>query len=277
MGAHIDDLLQQVAAEDVNPAIEQIELRLKAPQFSGGSTPLHIIAELAESFRQLIGYAALRLTSGGIRKRRVPSHLYGELDMRLSALLPGSSRLIITSASNRDLLGDGISKGALDRVFRLLDTNGEGQDFLAAVTELGPSSARRLRDLIDIVRVESAELECYWRYAGETVHTWNGSRRVLDQVSLALAVTEVKAKEEISIDGVIELLSKRERIQLRADSGEIVRILYPKRLLAAVSALHLDQRVKFLCAVTETENPLTGESSTFYELIKLIDRVGDVG
>lgn len=270
MSAHIDELSQQLALLDDRPVIELVELRLKARQFSDGSAPLRLIAKAAEDFRQMVGYAALRLTRGGLGKKRVPNDLYNELDLRLAALLPGSSRLVITTSSNRDLLDDGIAKGALDRCFRVLESNGQGQEFLESVTDLGPQSSRRLRELIDLIQSESAELELSWRYGGTVVRQWEGTRDTLAKVSYALAVTEVNSKNEVVLQGVVELLSKRERIHLRAASGETIRILFPKRLLPSVAELHLDQRVQLRCAVTETENPITGESSTFHELLEIV-------
>lgn len=270
MSSHIDELSQQLALLDDRPIIELVELRLKAQQFRDGSAPLRLVAKAAEDFRQMVGYAALRLTRGGIGKKRVPNDLYNELDMRLAALLPGSSRMVITTSANRDLLDDGIAKGALDRFFRVLESNGQGEEFLESVTDLGPQSSRRVRDLIDLVQRESAELEISWRYGGSEVRHWDGTKETLAKVAYALAVTEVNSKNEVILQGVVELLSKRERIHLRADSGETVRILFPKRLLPSVAELHLDQRVRLRCAVTETENPFTGESSTFHELLEIV-------
>ncbi len=270
MGSHIDELSQQLALLDVRPIIELVELRIKAHQFRDGSAPLRLVAKVAEDFRQMVGYAALRLTRGGVGKKRVPNDLYNELNLRLAALLPGSSRMVITTSSNRDLLDDGIAKGALDRFFRVLESNGQGEEFLESVTDLGPQSSRRVRDLIDLVQHESAELEISWRYGGSEVRHWDGTKETLAKVSYALAITEVNSNSEVVLQGVVELLSKRERIHLKADSGETVRILFPKRLLPSVSELHLNQRVGLRCAVTETENPYTGESSTFHELLQIV-------
>ncbi len=264
---HIDDLRQQIALLDTRPVIELVEFRLIAPEFQDGSIPLRLIARVADSFRQVIGYAALRLTRGGIDRKRVPDDLYEELDLRLAAVLPGSSRLVITTSSNRDLLGDGLSKGALDRFFRVLLSGGKGDPFLEAVTDLGPSSAKRLRDLLHLVRSTSAELELSWRYSGETVQNWNGTDEALKEVTHALDVTEINARQEVLLSGLIELLSKRERIHLKTDEGRTVRILFPVCLLPRVTELHLDQQVRLRCSVTETLNPYTGENATFYELL----------
>lgn len=269
MADHIDDLKQQLALLDSRPIIELLELRLKAPRFHDGSVPLRLIAKAVEELRQMLGYAALRFTRGGLDRKRVPDDLYEDLDLRLAAVLPGSSRLVVTTASQRDLLDDGISKGALDRVFSVLESEGRGGSFLEAVTDLGPSSAKRLRDLLNLVLQAGAELELDWRYSGETVRHWDGNHQSLTSVSHALAVTEINAREEVVLSGDIELLSKRERIHLRTEGGKIVRILFPKRLLPKVAELHLDQTVQLRCSVTETMNPFTNETSTFYELLQV--------
>lgn len=270
MASHIDDLTQQLVLLEDKPIFELVEFRLMASRFHDGSVPLRLVAKAADEIRQMIGYAALRLTQGGLGRKRVPNNLYDELDLRLAAVLPGSSRLVITTASQRDLFDDGLSKGALDRIFGVLDSRGKGESFLQAVTDLGPASSRRLREFLHLIRANSAQLKLSWRYSGKTVREWDGNEEAISEVAFALDVTELVAKEEILLEGLIELLSKRERIQLLSDSGETIRILFPKRLLQDVSALHLDQHVKFRCSVTETENPLTGESSTFYELVEII-------
>lgn len=271
MNTHIDELNQQISLLDEKSVIEIIELRLKAQQFKDGSSPLRVVAKVADDFRQLVGCAALRLTRGGIGKKRVPKSLYDELDLRLAALLPGSSRMVITATSDRDLLNDGVAKSALDRFFRVLESNGDGGEFLESITDLGPQSSRHMRDLIDLVQNESAEIEVSWRYGGQIVHKWDGTKENLAKVSYALAVTEVNSSNEVSLQGNVELLSKRERIHLRTDSGETIRILFPKRLLPVVSELHLDQYVRLRCGVTETSNPFTGESSIFHELLNVLN------
>jgi hypothetical protein len=270
MAAHIDDLSQQLALQQNRPIIELVEFRLKANRFQDGSVPLRLVARAADEIRQMLGYAALRLSRGGLDRKRVPDELYDELDLRLAAILPGSSRLVITTAAHRDLFDDGLAKNSLDRVFRVLESRGEGTEFLEAVTDIGPSGARRMREFLHLVRGASAELELTWRYSGETVRRWDGTETALSSVTHALDVTELNSREELILEGIIELLSKRERIHLLTASQKTIRILFPKRLLPRVSELHLDQQVRLRCSVTETNNPFTGESSTFYELLDIV-------
>ncbi len=266
---HFDELQQIFTIEGANVEFEIVEFRLRAPMFRQGAVPLRMITHVAEDIRRMIGYAALRLVQGGIRRKRVPDDLYDLLNLRLAGILPGSSRIVVAAAAHRDLFDDGIAKDALARIFSVLFSDGTGESFLEAVTDLGPSSARRLRDFLKLIRNYSAEVDFTWRYNGEIIQKWIGSTDAIDHVANALEVTELREQDEIILTGRIELLSKRERLNLRLETGELIRILYPKSLLEIVSTFHLDQKLSLLCEVTETENPLTSESSIFYELLSV--------
>jgi hypothetical protein len=267
--SHLDELSQIQLTSQTSPAFEMLDFRIKAQHLKTGSAPLELVSRLSEEVRKTLGYAALRLMQGGMRRKRIPKDLYGDLDLRLMGLLPGSSRFIISAAANRDLFDDGLSKGAIERMFMVLNSMGKGDDFLSAVNILGPSSAKSLRELLKLIRSNSAEAEFTWKYAGDEIQIWDGNTAAIDSVTSALEVTEIIEQEKIIIKGKIELLSKRERIELRVTNDKLIKVLFPKRMLSFVSELHLEQEVELHCQVTETENPLTNESSIFYELLDI--------
>lgn len=267
--SHLDELAQIKLTSETSPAFEMLDLRVIAPHLKTGSAPLDLVAKLSEEVRKTLGHAALRLMKGGIGRKRIPKDLYSELDLRLNGLLPGSSRFVISAAANRDLLDDGLSKGALERVFAVLSSKGKGEAFLCSVNVLGPSAAKSLRELLTLIKNNSAETVFTWKYSGDEICTWNGSKQAIESVTSALEVTEITEQEKVLLHGNIELLSKRERIDIRTDEGKLIRVLYPKTLLPIVSELHLEQEVTLYCQVTETENPLTNESSIFHELIEI--------
>jgi hypothetical protein len=176
-------------------------LRLIADKFSDGSAPLELISKLSDRFMHVVGYAALRLIRGGSSKKRIPRRLYQDLDLRLLGLLPGSSRMVISANSNRDFFDDGMAKGSLERIFRLLLTNGEGSEFMEAVTDLGPQSSVWLRKLLDLIIRECADFEMLWRYHGDIMFNWKANQRILSALSAALASTEVSVVEDLLISG----------------------------------------------------------------------------
>ncbi len=267
--SHLNELSQIELTSKVSPAYEMLDFRIKAEHLKTGNAPLDLVAKLTNEIRKTIGHAALRLMKGGINRKRIPQYLFQELDLRLEGILPGSSRFIISAAAHRDLFDDGLSKGAIERVFSVLSSLGQGEEFLTSVNDLGPSSAKSLRELLKLMRLHNAEVELTWKYSGEEVRKWEGNQEDIQSVTSALEVTEIIEQEKVLLHGTIELLSKRERIELRVDEDKLIKILYPKSALPMVSELHLEQEVTLYCQVTETENPLTNESSIFYELLEI--------
>ncbi len=267
--SHLDELSQIELTSQTTSAFEILDFRIIAPNLKTGSAPLDLISKLSKEIRKTLGYAALRLTQGGIGRKRIPKRLHGELDLRLQGLLPGSSRFIISANSNRDLFDYGLSKGAIERMFAVLTSMGHGEDFLTSVNILGPSGAKSLREFLKVIKSYSAEAEFTWKYLGDDISRWDGTKEAIDSVTSALEVTEIMEQEKIVLHGKVELLSKREKIELRVSEGNLLKILYPKSKLPVVSELHLEQEVTLYCQVTETENPLTNESSIFYELLEV--------
>lgn len=268
--SHMAELRQIQNTESELNRFELIDFRLKSSALATGTVPLELIAKASESIRTMIGYAALRLMQGGIDKKRVPHDLYGSLNLRLAGLLPGSSRIVVSANADRDMFGYGLARQALERLFAVLESKGTGDGFLEAVTVLGPPGAKHLRDLLRLISAQSAETEFTWRYSGEKFGYWNGTKAAIDSVVSALDVTEISNQQTETLLGKIEVLSKRERIELRTPENRLVRILYPNRLLSVVTTLHLEQEVSLRVQVTETQNPLTSESSTFYELVEVL-------
>lgn len=149
LSTHIDEL-RQLSLSD-SPIFEIIDFRINANHINDGSIPLGLLSKLCEEIRTMVGFAAIRLINGGISKRRIPKSLNEALDLRLAGILQSSSRLILTASANRDLLNDGLNKGAFERIFSVLETNGNGSQFLEAVNDLGPRSAKHLRELLKLI------------------------------------------------------------------------------------------------------------------------------
>lgn len=266
-GDHAAELGQLATVESDRPVFELVDFRLTGLSFRSGSIPLGLLTRASDEIRKMFGFAALRLSAGGLKRVRVPREVYDALGLRLAGLLPGSTRLLIAAEAHRDLFDGGLAKDALDRLFRVLGSEGKGESFLEAVTDLGPSSARSLREFLQLLSEYSAEIDLTWRYAGSTVRQWKGTERAISDVRSALAVTEIREQAQVVLEGFIDLLSSRERLEILTSEGARVRVLYPKKLLGEVSKLHLKQSVKLLCQSTETENPLTSERSLYYELL----------
>lgn len=267
--SHVDELRTYAAIDAVGATHELVDFRMIADRFRAGSVPLNVISQAAEQIRSMLGYAALKSIQGGINKKRVPKYLYEDLDLRLAGVLPGSTRLLIAATANRDLFGDGVAKRAIERIMEVVESNGEGEAFLNSVADLGPQSSKHLREFLRIIRANTGALDLRWSFAGSQVAKWEATAQTVASVTAALERTVLREEAKELFNGHIELLSKRERIQLRTETGRVIRILFPRRLLSEVSELHLDQEVSLYCQVSVSENPLTEEFSNHYELIEI--------
>jgi hypothetical protein len=268
---HITEL-RQIQNTTSSISLDEIfEVRLKADDLSSGSIPLYLISRASESIRTMIGYTAVRLMQGRIFNKRVPRDLYGSLNLRLAGILPGSSRIVVTANSDRDMFDYGLAKQTFERIFSVLKSNGEGQEFLEAVTTLGPSGARHLRDLLYTIKQFNAESDITWNFAGSICNSWEGTYEKIGNVLSALNVTEINNQEMETITGRIEVLSKREKMEIRTQDNSLMKLLYPNRLLPIVATLHLEQEVTLQIQTTETNNPLTSERSISHELVSVLN------
>jgi len=267
--SHLEELQVLSSLEDGTGGYEVLDFRFIADSFSAGSMPLATISKASNEIRRLIGHAALRFVHGGIDRKRVPAEVYSDLDLRLAGLLPGSSRLLVVAAANRDLLDDGMAKGAIERVFSVLNSESFGEEFIERTMDLGPLAAKRLREVLRIARVHNGASELTWSYRGTQLNTWFGDIDRVNSMTNALEMTEIEESTVQTLFGSIELLSKRERIHLREATGQLTKILFPMRMLSEVSELHLGQEVRLRCQVTATENPATEERTTYVELLEI--------
>ncbi|WP_320129364.1 hypothetical protein [uncultured Sphaerochaeta sp.] len=267
--SHIDELENKVRIENIGRGYELLDFRMIVDSFQPGSVPLDIVAKIADEFRKMFGHAAHRLVQVGAEKKKVPNSIYKNLNLRLMGILPGSTRLLISAISNRDLFDEGLAKNTIERFINVLETYGEGDKFLEAIMDLGPSSAKNLKDLFNTINSLSGALEINWKHEGHTIRNWIASPEQVSRITSALGSTKIKKETENLVHGTIELLSKRERIHLRTDKGNLIRILFPIKLLEEVESLHLNQKVFLLCNITQTENPLTNESIQYYELVNI--------
>ncbi len=265
--AHISELEGLIGMQSLESSYELLEVRLSANTFRAGSIPLGILADISADVKRMFGFAALRFSEGGAAKKRVPEAIYQRLDLRLAGLLPGSSRLIIAAAAHRDLFDSGPAQQTLTRIFDIVQSAGAGERFLEGVSDLGPSSAKNLRDILRVVRAQSASLHLEWSHRGDAIASWTGEKTQIETLTAALERTELKDKREEFVSGTVEMLSKRERLHIRDATGALIRVLFPTKLLGVVSGFRIDQRVEIRCERQEMENPLTGETSITYQML----------
>lgn len=270
--SHLHDIEQQKLFLELQRYSEIIDLRMISDSLDTGTIPLGLLAKVSDHMQKMLGHVADRITRGKKATSRIPSEIYRKLNLQLIGLLPGSTRLMISATSDRDLFDEGLAKTSIQRVLDVLETYGEGEKFLESIMDLGAYGVRNLRDLLHILNSVSSAVEIEWEHNGQSLKQWKGSNLQISNIASFLDSMSIKETTEKILSGVIELLSKKERIQLRKESGELVRIFFSNTHLEEVEQLHLNQHVKLLCTISETENPHTDEKIQYFELIEIIEK-----
>lgn len=270
MRQHVAELQQQAALIDEKRSVELLEWRLLAPGFELGSIPLGALSNFARELREVLGHVAAISAFPGRTFTKVPADIHQRVDARLAATMPGSTRLIVTTASNRDLFDYGITREAIGRVVEMLQTNGDGDGFDTAAAALGPAGARHLRALVQQLAKDNGEVELTWRFAGGVAEQWRGDNAVLEKLKTSLSAVDIKPTEIRQVSGAIENLSIHERFDIRTDGGKAIRIRYAYSLSRSVNQLKLRQNVTLKCAVTDVVSMRGDRVRTAYELIEVV-------
>jgi len=265
---HVDELKRLANREQEAPFTEVLEVRVSGSRFSFGSAPLESLSEFTAEIRRIFGYTCLRIIEGS-QKKRVPSHIYSGLNLRLSALEAGSTKLIIAADSEKQLFEDSLAREASQRLMHVFGSEPDGPEFLESVTDIGPLAARRLKKLTFAMVEMDLGLSIQWISRGTVSGGYSQNKNRLARLAQALNSTTFTEEVETSVQGIIELLSARSRIHLRSADGKLLRITYPQRLLSEISTLSIGQQIKARVLMSSVTYKLTGETETLFELIKV--------
>lgn len=268
---HLQELEQKELFQQISAKSEVLDFRLMAESMKTGAISLAMLSKISDCINRMLGHIADRIIRGQKAASRVPEAISNILNLQLCGLLPGSTRLLISANADRDLFEDGLAKNTILRIFNLLDTYGEGESFLESIMDFGAYGVRNLRNFLQIINSVSGSLELNWEHNGCAERSWKGTSSQITQLSSALDSMIIKEAIEETADGVIELLSKNERIHLRKENGELIKIYFSNTHLQDVEQLHLNQKVSLVCKSSETENPHTNEVYQYYELIEILE------
>lgn len=267
---HLQELKQKEMFQQISVKSEVLDFRLMAESMKTGTISLAMLAKISDYINRMLGHIADRIVRGQGASSRVPGEIYSSLNLQLVGLKPGSTRLLISATADRDLFEDGLAKNTMRRVFDLLDTYGEGETFHESIMNFGPYGVRNLRNFLQLINSVSGSLELKWEHDGCSERNWIGTNSQVVQLSSLLNSMIIKEAIDETVSGVIELLSKNERIHLRKESGELIKIYFSNAYIEEVELLHLNQKISLVCKNSETKNPNTNEIYQYYELIEIL-------
>lgn len=264
LDSHLSDLRrEQRAIDNKHPLQDFMELRLKGVLVDIGSIPLDILSVITSNMAALVQKAVHRINSGK-DSRRVPIDVKNSLNMRLSDLTPGSTRLCVTFSTGSCELVETVSSQAVKEIFSLLSAQ-DDETVMAKIAEIGSQSTVNLKNIIDECEKNSLNFDLTWIGPFS-----EGTRKVsissdgIRLLNTRLALTKVIQLPDEHISGELAILSMYGKLEISSENGKI-KASYPIDMLGEIQSKHkVGERITLLVGVSEILNERLGTSRRNY-------------
>ena len=267
--AHVEDLSFQLKTAKEQRVKEVIELRLIGHEVNNGSVPLELLANLSKYFSGLITAASAKLKTGQDISGIIPHEITYPLNLRFADIAQGSSRLFITGDISSDLFGESLLENSLNGLFELLNS-----DFNEGLSDqvhfMGLRSTRNLAKFLKTLRIRGLELDLTWSAPNETKLFWEGRREKIEILEKLLDGFSVGDPIDVVVIGVVELISRSGKLDIRQESNELIKVTYSKKLFEDVRKLRLGDIVHLDCKETKVFNSSTEEEKKKYSLLRIL-------
>lgn len=266
---HIEDLSYQLKTAKDQRKKEVIELRLIGNEVNDGSVPLDLLANLSKYFSGLITAAAAKLKTGQDASGAIPSEITYPLNLRFADILPGSSRLFITGDTSPDLFGESLLENSLNGLFELLNSD-FNEGLIDQVHFMGLRSTRNLAEFLKVLRRRGLELDLSWSAPNDNKLFWKGNRERIEILERLLDGFSVSDPIDMTVTGVVELISRSGKLDIRQVDSDLIKVTYSKKLFEEVRKLRLGDIVQLHCKETTVFNSSTEEEKKRYSLLRII-------
>ena len=121
-----------------------------------------------------------------------------------------------------------------------------------------------------MLRKRSLELELSWVAPNETKYFWKGRRDKIQVLEKLLDGYSASDPVNVFVDGVVELISRSGKLDIRQEDGDLIKVTYSKKLFADVRKLRLGDDVRLDCKEITVFNSSTEEEKKKYSLGKIL-------
>lgn len=266
---HMEEMQQELRQTKEAMRRELVEVRLFGAQVDNGSIPLRLLSRISHHINTIIGSAAHHIRHGVNPARGVSDELANELDLRLSGLAFGSSRLLISGNIAPDTTGESLLDISLERLFDVINstTSNEIHDLVPVI---GTKAFREIDELLGAFESQNIGASMRWSAPNEREHSWGGSLQAVRTTRARLAQISQREPEPEQLSGTVRSLSDTGRIAVQlVGEPKLVRIRFPKALYNDVQQLTLGATVTLNTIKHSFIDELTGEEVVRYVLIRI--------
>lgn len=270
METEVERLQRELMTLKAEREVEVLELRFLGQQAEAGSLPLHLIGELLKKFSDALYDSSYYCHFGRERKSgRLPAHLMQLMDLRLSDIAPGSTRVYITGRLSPDLFGQSLLEDTLSGTVALLSAESP-DDIADAVNEVGIMGARRMSGFLNGLSAANLEVELNWQTPHDEKVHWLGESKTIKSLSQSLERIERKTKN-VWIKGRVWESSMRGRVEIKGEDGEHFVCTFPQNLYETVRQFPIGDNVLAHIEVNTYVKLATGAAKRRYRLLTMRD------
>lgn len=234
--SHQEELYQELRQAKASLQLEVVQLRLVGMRMDG-SIPLKLLSKLSDSFNRALSYAAYHLRHGSNPKRGIPESLAKELDLRLSDLAFGSTRLVFAGNVAPDMTGESIMEGALEQIFDVLKApNHDRIKELVAV--IGVPATKALSDMLGVLEASQIGAELLWPAPNAKLYRWGGTLDAVRVTHDRLSVHQDINPEPTTLFGVVSDLKENGTIYVRSGDSK-QKVTYNRQQFPEIQKLSL--------------------------------------
>jgi len=258
----------KLAAENTERYKEVIELRFKGRKADYGSMPLHAIGALTDSFYNALFNTSKHVQYGDRQKKNGNKIIQETIDLRLEDIGKGSTILFISAKTSPDLFGNSIIQSSLDKTLGFL--NSSDNDLMGNISNIGVGSIKFLSKLFKELNEDDLELDIKWRSPEDTTVLWEGSKEKILSLANTLSKIQIVGTERITIDGKVESLHLKGKMDVKDEEKNRYSISFPFDLKEEVKTLHVGQPLVVETQKTTILNEATGRKRSEYSLVRII-------
>lgn len=234
--SHQEELHQELRQAKASLQLEVVQLRLVGMRMDG-SIPLKLLSKLSDSFNRALSYAAYHLRHGSNPKKGIPESLAKELDLRLSDLAFGSTRLVFAGNVSPDMTGESIMEGALEQIFDVLKAPSHDR-IRELVAVIGVPATKALSDMLGVLEASQIGAELSWPAPNSKVYQWGGTLDAVRVTHERLSAHQDIKPEPTTLFGVVSDLKENGTIYVRnGDSKQ--KVTYNRQQFPEIQKLRL--------------------------------------
>jgi hypothetical protein len=263
---HVADLQQDLRQRKEALRRELVEIRLFGTQVDNGSIPLRLLGKIAQHVNALVGAAAYHIRYGVNPARGIDEGMANELDLRLSGLAFGSSRLLVSGNISPDTTGESLLDTSLQQVFNLINAETLEQ-MHELVPVIGTRAVKETDALLSALEGHYVGASMTWSAPNDREYQWGGTLQAVRTTRERLAQVSQRDPESVVLRGTVRALTDTGRIAIKvADEPRLVRVRYPSDLYTAVQQMTLGAFVELSAMKHSFVDELTGEQQSRYVL-----------